>query len=172
MNEKLFVPLVSAVDCGLPVYLGTCPEFWCHGVLADSGNVAKDTLCWAVDIVTFLILVNSTSAKGAIMATGTSMAKMNCWEFKKCGREPRGVKASELGVCAAATEASVSGCNNGKNGGRACWAIAGTLCGGTVQGSFAEKLGNCLKCEFYKLVGTDEGLKFMNARDILAKIKN
>jgi len=24
---------------------------------------------------------------------------LNCWEFKKCGREPGGEKASELGIC-------------------------------------------------------------------------
>ena len=23
---------------------------------------------------------------------------MNCWEFKKCGREPNGLKAKELGI--------------------------------------------------------------------------
>ncbi|MDH3390750.1 MAG: hypothetical protein OEL85_03000 [Desulfobulbaceae bacterium] len=27
--------------------------------------------------------------------------------------------------------------------------VAGTLCGGEVQGTFALKLGNCQKCEFY-----------------------
>ncbi|MDH3228155.1 MAG: hypothetical protein OEN55_00005, partial [Alphaproteobacteria bacterium] len=34
--------------------------------------------------------------------------------------------------------------------GHSCWAIAGTLCGGVVQGSLDEKLGNCLTCEVYK----------------------
>jgi hypothetical protein len=106
------------------------------------------------------------------MAKGASMTKLNCWEFKKCGREPGGVKATELGICAAATEASVSGSNNGKNGGRSCWAIAGTLCGGAVQGSFAEKLGNCMKCEFYKLVGAEEGSGFMASKAILARLKH
>ena len=28
--------------------------------------------------------------------------------------------------------------------------VAGTLCGGKVQGTFALKLGNCQKCDFYK----------------------
>jgi hypothetical protein len=27
--------------------------------------------------------------------------KLNCWEVKKCGREPGGVKVKELGVCPA-----------------------------------------------------------------------
>jgi hypothetical protein len=99
------------------------------------------------------------------------MAKLNCWEFKKCGREKGGAKAKELGVCPASTESRVNGTNRGKNGGRACWAISGTLCGGNVQGTFASKVGNCLKCEFYQLVGSEEGADHESSRDILAKLK-
>ncbi len=61
--------------------------------------------------------------------------------------------------------------NGGKNGGRACWAITGTLCGGQAQGTFASKVGNCLKCEFYQLVGAEEGPNQEGAKDILAKLK-
>ncbi|HEY3352292.1 MAG TPA: hypothetical protein VGQ83_03520 [Polyangia bacterium] len=64
---------------------------------------------------------------------------MNCWEFKRCGREAGGSKAAELGVCAAYP-----------SGGHACAMIAGTLCGGRVQGSFAQKLSTCLECDFYR----------------------
>ena len=99
------------------------------------------------------------------------MGKLNCWEFKKCGREPGGAKAAELGVCPAATEKRLNGTNHGKNGGRACWALAGTLCGGMVQGAFASKLGNCLKCEFYNEVAQEEGSEHESARDILSKLK-
>ena len=81
----------------------------------------------------------------------------NCWDFKKCGRQPGGSKALELGVCAASTDAKADGLNGGHNGGRICWALTGTLCGGKVQGTFAEKLGNCMECEFYKLVRTEQG---------------
>jgi hypothetical protein len=99
------------------------------------------------------------------------MTKLNCWEFKKCGREQGGAKAAELGVCPASSENRLNGTNKGKDGGRACWAIAGTLCGGKVQGAFATKLGNCMKCEFYQLVGAEEGPDHESARDILAKLK-
>ncbi|MBI4788411.1 MAG: hypothetical protein HY782_15375 [Chloroflexi bacterium] len=79
------------------------------------------------------------------------MEKVNCWEFKKCGREPGGVKADQLGTCAAAIETRTHGVNGGTNGGRVCWAVTGTLCGGKVQGTFARKLANCLMdCEFFK----------------------
>jgi hypothetical protein len=96
--------------------------------------------------------------------------KQNCWEFKKCGREPGGAKSKELGVCPAAVETRVNGANSGKNGGRGCWAITGTLCGGKVQGSFAAKLGNCLQCEFYGLVLKEESPHLESARQILAKL--
>ena len=78
--------------------------------------------------------------------------KINCWEFKKCGREPGGEQVNQLGECLAATAAALDGVHGGKNGGRACWAVCGTLCGGEVQGTFADKIGNCKDCDFYKLV--------------------
>ena len=99
------------------------------------------------------------------------MPKLNCWEFKKGGREPGGAKAVELGVCPAAVETRVHGTNSGQNGGRACWALTGTLCGGRVQGTFAMKPKNCLDCEFYRHVATDEGPDHESARDILAKLR-
>lgn len=91
------------------------------------------------------------------------MAKLNCWDVKKCGREPNGVKVEELGVCLASTEAMVDGINGGQKGGRACWALVGTLCGGAVQASFAKKVGSCLECEFYKQVEGEEGPTFIGS---------
>ena len=99
------------------------------------------------------------------------MAKLNCWEFKKCGRQPGGAKVADLGACIAATESRTNGTNEGKNGGRACWAIAGTLCGGEVQGTFVAKLGNCLKCEFYQLVGQEQGADHESSKAILSLSK-
>lgn len=99
------------------------------------------------------------------------MAKLNCWEFKKCGRESGGAKADELGVCPAATEARVNGTNGGKNGGRSCWIVSGTFCGGKVQGTFANKLSNCMECEFYKRVGQEEGQSLVKASVIMAKLQ-
>ena len=63
---------------------------------------------------------------------------MNCWEFMQCGREDGGKMALELGVCPAFPD-------NGKT----CARVAGTFCGGEVQGTFALKLANCLKCNYY-----------------------
>lgn len=93
------------------------------------------------------------------------MAKKNCWEVKGCGREPNGAKEAELGVCPAATEKLVDGTNGGVNGGRACWALVGTFCGGQIQASFAQKIGNCQECEVYKLVESEEGSGFVGSLD-------
>lgn len=94
----------------------------------------------------------------------------NCWEFKNCGRQPGGAKTAQLGVCTAATERRIDGVNRGKNGGRGCWALAGTLCGGVVQGTFATKLTNCKACEFYNLVKAEEGMGMVMATAILNRV--
>lgn len=73
---------------------------------------------------------------------------MNCWEFKKCGREAGGAKAVELGVCPAYP-----------NHGNHCARVTGTLCGGKVQGSFALKLKNCMECDFYKSPSYDKAYR-------------
>jgi hypothetical protein len=77
--------------------------------------------------------------------------KQNCWEYMKCGREPSGAKATDLGTCRVATDTSFNGINNGINGGRICWCIGGTFCLVEVQGTSAKELGSCTKCDFFKL---------------------
>jgi hypothetical protein len=98
------------------------------------------------------------------------MVKKNCWELKKCGREPGGVKSKELGVCIAATEKRLDGTNEGKNAGRTCYAVSGTLCGGKVQGSFASKMSTCIDCEVYKLIQLEEGSKMVGVKKVLEKL--
>lgn len=83
-------------------------------------------------------------------------SKSNCWQFMQCGREPGGKKADELGVCPAASDSTFHGINKGVNAGRICWAVAGTFCGGKVQGKFADKRRSCIRCDFFKLVRSQE----------------
>ena len=78
-----------------------------------------------------------------------------------CGREPGGRHAADKGVCPAATAARFHGVNRGVQGGRFCWAVAGTFCGGEVQGTFARKLRTCLDCRFFRLVEREEGRHFV-----------
>jgi hypothetical protein len=35
-------------------------------------------------------------------------------------------------------------------GGRICYLVAGTLCGGKAQGAYAIKIDNCRACDFYQ----------------------
>ena len=63
---------------------------------------------------------------------------MNCWEFKRCGREQGGEKVEEFGACPAYPD-----------GGKTCARIVGTPCYNEVQGTFAMKLVNCVSCNFY-----------------------
>lgn len=98
------------------------------------------------------------------------MARQNCWEVTRCGRQPGGHKEAELGTCPASVESRADGINGGRNGGRACWALAGTLCRGEVQGSFATKLANCMQCSFYLQVAEEEGADLLTARTILSML--
>ena len=92
------------------------------------------------------------------------MPRANCWEVMKCGREPGGAKEAELGPCPAATDASWTAVNGGLNGGRVCWAVAGTLCGGCRQGTFAHKELTCYACRFFREVQMEEGERFVITR--------
>lgn len=96
--------------------------------------------------------------------------KLNCWEVKKCGREPGG-EHQELGVCPSATMMKLDGTHGGKNAGRACWVIAGTMCGGETQGIFAKKYASCENCDFYKQVVREEGAQYKLSIFLLKQMK-
>ncbi|MEJ2695689.1 MAG: hypothetical protein P8013_03485 [Candidatus Sulfobium sp.] len=97
--------------------------------------------------------------------------KKNCWEVMKCGREPGGKNARELGICPAASDKRLGGVHGGEKAGRACWVIAGTFCDGLVQGTFAQKYQDCSVCEFYRLVRKEEGTRYRTSLDLLKKLK-
>lgn len=99
------------------------------------------------------------------------MKKQNCWEYKECGRQPGGAHVHDFGVCPVTTEERLDGIHGGFNGGRACWALAGTLCQGEVQGTFAQKYRNCEVCDFYQMVKKEEFPKFMLASNLLSMLK-
>ena len=91
--------------------------------------------------------------------------RLNCWEHKKCGREPGGARAAELGVCPAAADSAFDGFNLGANAGRICWLVAGTFCKDKVQGTYAEKRLSCRNCDFYKQIHTDEGTTYLQSEN-------
>ncbi len=55
----------------------------------------------------------------------------HCWETKQCAE---------------------TNCPAYKNECGRCWLIAGTMCGGEVQGKFADKYNSCTSCEVYQQV--------------------
>lgn len=90
------------------------------------------------------------------------MSKLNCWEHLGCHFEG----------CPAHSERRLNGIHGGLNAGRACWVVAGTRCGGEVQGEFAQKSGNCMKCEFYLKVVSEEGaMNIISGFRLLEKLK-
>ena len=82
--------------------------------------------------------------------------KLNCWEFKKCGHEPEGRLVKESGICPAATDVLHDGKNSGKNAGRYCWKIKGTLCKNKKEKELFNKFISCIHCDFFKHVQNEE----------------
>ncbi len=87
--------------------------------------------------------------------------KLNCWEYKRCGREPGGRHVAELGACPAATEPRGEGVHGGRRGGRCCWMVAGTFCRRVEHGTF-----ECGQCDFYLKVADEEYPSFQYAREL------
>ncbi len=100
------------------------------------------------------------------------MKKENCWEFKKCGRQPGGSRVQEFGVCPASQESQLDGVHGGIRGGRSCWIVAGTYCQGQVQGTFAQKYKNCEICDFYRVVKKEEFPRFELSASLLNRLKS
>jgi hypothetical protein len=84
--------------------------------------------------------------------------RINCWEFKKCGRELGGSNTDDSGICPASTTEKLNGLHGGTNAGRACWFVVGTLCNGDIQGSHTKKYKSCIYCDFFRKVKEEEYL--------------
>jgi hypothetical protein len=87
-------------------------------------------------------------------------SKKNCWEVMQCGRQPGGKYEHDFGTCPATKTSSCSGVNNGKNAGRACWTVAGTMSPGRPAATYVEMYLDCTQCRFYKRVKKEEGENF------------
>jgi hypothetical protein len=91
----------------------------------------------------------------------------NCWEAMNCGRQPGGMRVHELGVCRASIASALNGVHRGQQGGRACWVQVGTLCGGKVQATHADKVETCEQCAFYATVKREEGDVFLDPAQLM-----
>ncbi len=97
--------------------------------------------------------------------------KKSCWEFKNCGRQEGGEYVHDFGICPATVEQKLNGVHGGKNAGRACWVVAGTMCGGRVQGTFAQKYETCETCDFFRAVKKEEGSSYELSLVLLNRMK-
>jgi hypothetical protein len=87
--------------------------------------------------------------------------KKNCWEVKNC---------IDPTSCPVFNEKRLDGTHGGKNAGRCCWVVAGTLCFGKPSGQYAQKMGGCVKCDFYHSVQLEEARNFSLAVPLLRKL--
>lgn len=100
-----------------------------------------------------------------------SAAKLNCWEFKMCGRQPGGIHERDLGSCPVTKEKGLDGVHDGIAAGRACWVVAGTLCKGKARGTFAQEITQCESCDFYRKIHREEYPSFLSSAELLSKMK-
>jgi hypothetical protein len=87
--------------------------------------------------------------------------RLNCWEYRNCGREHGGLMVTALGECPVSSAMKLDGQNGGVAAGRACWLIPASACapidaavGGTRK---------CHECEFYRRVMNEEQGKAQGA---------
>lgn len=95
--------------------------------------------------------------------------KKNCWEVKACERCTTVLGDDACPVC---KETKLHGVHGGLNGGRACWSIPHTKCGGITQGSFGEKFKNYAECDFYNMVKKEEEGSFQLSATLLGRLRS
>lgn len=121
-------------------------------------------------------IIKRLQSRARLLYNYKYMEKQNCWEFKKCGREIGGINAAKDGVCPAATFETADGFCGGKNGGRACAYIMGTLCSADVCkiDDIMEKQRICAECDFYKLLKQehDGSMSLITFHDYIEQKKN
>jgi hypothetical protein len=76
--------------------------------------------------------------------------KLNCWEFKNCGREKSGLMVPILGECPVPGSMKFDGLNNGQGAGRACWMVDRAPL--RLRAGRSTCSSRCCTCDFYKRV--------------------
>ncbi len=98
------------------------------------------------------------------------MSRINCWEYKKCGRNPGGANTMRLGICPASYDVAADGVNDGRNGGRVCWSVAGNINNDSPQRRPSGKPRNCLFCDFFMRVCNEEGMRLQMSPPAARKV--
>ncbi len=92
----------------------------------------NDELAGATEKISTLITAAEREKSFSVRYENPFLAK--CWEVKGC---------------------TYVDCPSYQSHNLRCWQVAGTHCGGEVQGLFAQKVGQCEKCEVYQLSRVD-----------------
>jgi hypothetical protein len=87
--------------------------------------------------------------------------RLNCWEYRNCGREKGGLMVALLGECPVAAAMKYDGHNGGIAAGRSCWLVPESEC--QALGTSAAGNRNCHECEFYRRVMNEEAGKAQGA---------
>jgi CheY-like chemotaxis protein len=110
------------------------------------------------------------SIKEALRTYKNSIRKINCWEFMRCGRTPYDGPIDEKKICPVSADVRLDGIHGGKNGGRACWVVAGSMCDGKLQGPARQKFADCRKCSFYRALKKEEGEHYCDSLYLLDRL--
>jgi hypothetical protein len=86
---------------------------------------------------------------------------INCWEFHGCGCQPGGKNADLHNPCPIPLDEKYDGINNGKNAGRYCWKVIGTMSDAEPKCTEAMKIRECTKCDFFQLVKVQQRDSFI-----------
>lgn len=92
----------------------------------------NEELTLATDRISSLISTARNERSFSVRYENPGLVK--CWEVKNC---------------------TYTECPSYNSENLRCWQVAGTHCGGEVQGVFANKLGKCEKCDVYRLGRSD-----------------
>jgi hypothetical protein len=122
-------------------------------------NLGPEVRCFLRDAFQWAIIYSQKHL-------GTIEGKLNCWDVMRCGNRPDNGKRPRK-RCPACNESLLNGIHGGMNGGRACWAINGTLCGGTRQKRFDKKQNMCRSCTFFQNVQREESADHILGLDFL-----
>lgn len=96
--------------------------------------------------------------------------RQNCWEFWEYDLRKSLTESPTCRKCPAVVDMRLDGVHGGRNAGRACWVVPGTLCGGELHGEYQEKKKTCMSCDFFRSVRSHEEPFFIPAGALAAMI--
>lgn len=82
----------------------------------------------------------------------------NCWEVLGCGQGPDETLRPGTERCPVPSAAAYAAINDGRAGGRICWAVPGALCRRGLPVELSVEQKPCASCSFFAQVRREQGL--------------